>query len=276
MDVLWPHPALMITSLWTGPCATGWRITQLNISGSWEALKCHVRPFQTAYISVVCALNDLQRIPDVSSSSMGQGAFMLDEGPVGLSTALWWQLICVEQKWWTLCAVTSRYHLNNIINLVIVPLHEQHRPNFILMEYNAPACRCCIIRERLLKTGDSNGVTCAVFRAGNSGAHCLQPWIPNKTCRIGWVAMYSQPQCPLGKVGCHVPAGDIRHKGLMNNMRNYGTRNIIRTLTFCCVIPTTVVISIHCLRWGNHRCMLLKIPTFQYDIVAVWTDLWFP
>ena len=34
---------------------------------------------------------------------------------------------------------TSLYYLNNIINPVIVPLHEQHRPNFIFMDDNAPA-----------------------------------------------------------------------------------------------------------------------------------------
>ena len=35
--------------------------------------------------------------------------------------------------------VTSLYYLNNIINPVIVPLHEQHRPNFIFIDNNAPA-----------------------------------------------------------------------------------------------------------------------------------------
>ena len=49
--------------------------------------------------------------------------------------------------------VTSLYYLNNIINPVTVPLHEQHRPNFIFMDDNAPAHRGLIIRERLLETG---------------------------------------------------------------------------------------------------------------------------
>ena len=49
--------------------------------------------------------------------------------------------------------VTSPYYLNNIINPVIVPLHEQHRPNFIFMDDNAPAHRGRIIGERLLETG---------------------------------------------------------------------------------------------------------------------------
>ncbi len=49
--------------------------------------------------------------------------------------------------------VTSQYYLNNIINPVIVPLHEQHRPDFIFMDDNAPAHRGCIIRERLLEAG---------------------------------------------------------------------------------------------------------------------------
>uniref|UniRef100_A0A671VKC8 HTH cro/C1-type domain-containing protein n=1 Tax=Sparus aurata TaxID=8175 RepID=A0A671VKC8_SPAAU len=49
--------------------------------------------------------------------------------------------------------VTSPYYLDNIINPVIVPLYEQHRPNFIFMDDNAPAHRGHIIRERLLETG---------------------------------------------------------------------------------------------------------------------------
>ena len=49
--------------------------------------------------------------------------------------------------------VTNPYYLNNIINPVIVPLHEQHRPNFIFMYDNAPAHSGRIIRERLLETG---------------------------------------------------------------------------------------------------------------------------
>ncbi len=49
--------------------------------------------------------------------------------------------------------VTSQYYLNNIINPVIVPLHEQHRPDFIFMDDNAPAPRGHIIRERLLQAG---------------------------------------------------------------------------------------------------------------------------
>ena len=50
--------------------------------------------------------------------------------------------------------VTSPYYLNNIINPVIVPLHDQHRANFIFMDDNAPAHRGCIIREQLLETGE--------------------------------------------------------------------------------------------------------------------------
>ncbi|KAL1277231.1 hypothetical protein QQF64_023904 [Cirrhinus molitorella] len=36
---------------------------------------------------------------------------------------------------------------------VIVPLHEQHRPDFIFMDNNAQAHRDPIIREQLLETG---------------------------------------------------------------------------------------------------------------------------
>ncbi len=48
-------------------------------------------------------------------------------------------------------SVTSQYYLNNIINPVIVPLHEQHRPDFIFMDDNVPAPQGHIIRERLLE-----------------------------------------------------------------------------------------------------------------------------
>uniref|UniRef100_A0A673MIV3 Tc1-like transposase DDE domain-containing protein n=1 Tax=Sinocyclocheilus rhinocerous TaxID=307959 RepID=A0A673MIV3_9TELE len=34
-----------------------------------------------------------------------------------------------------------------------MPLHEQHRPDFIFMDDNAPAHRGRIIRERLLEAG---------------------------------------------------------------------------------------------------------------------------
>ena len=49
--------------------------------------------------------------------------------------------------------VTSPYYLNNIINAMTLPLHEQYRPNFIFMDDNAPAHRGRIIRERLFETG---------------------------------------------------------------------------------------------------------------------------
>ncbi len=49
--------------------------------------------------------------------------------------------------------VTRQYYLNNIINLVIVPLHEQHRPDFIFMGDNTPAYQGQIIMERLLEAG---------------------------------------------------------------------------------------------------------------------------
>ncbi len=115
------------------------------------------------------------RVPDHTTRHRHhrQGAFVLDEEPVGLSAVLWWKSIHIEQKWWlpTLLSgvkvwtevssqyrtvngtVTSQYYLNNIINPVIVPLHEQHRPDFIFMDDNAPAHRVHIIRERLLEAG---------------------------------------------------------------------------------------------------------------------------
>ncbi len=49
--------------------------------------------------------------------------------------------------------VTSQYYLNNIINPVIVPLHEQQRPDFIFMGDNTPAYQGQIIMERLLEAG---------------------------------------------------------------------------------------------------------------------------
>ncbi|KAK7881405.1 hypothetical protein WMY93_029814 [Mugilogobius chulae] len=101
-----------------------------------------------------------------SSSCMDQGAFTLDEGPGeryasatvvtrrafgGGGVTVWAEV----SSWYrtALHFVTSPYYLNNIINPVIVPLHEQHRPNFIFMNDNAPANRGRIIRERLLETG---------------------------------------------------------------------------------------------------------------------------
>lgn len=44
-----------------------------------------------------------------------------------------------------------KHYLNNII----VPLHEQQRPNFILIDDNAPAHGGPIISERLLETEGS-------------------------------------------------------------------------------------------------------------------------
>lgn len=50
--------------------------------------------------------------------------------------------------------MTSWYYLNYlIINRVIVPLHEEHRPDFIFMDNSAPAHRGHIIRKQLLEVG---------------------------------------------------------------------------------------------------------------------------
>ncbi|MEQ2215842.1 hypothetical protein XENOCAPTIV_006675 [Xenoophorus captivus] len=49
--------------------------------------------------------------------------------------------------------VTSPYYPNNIIKPVFVFQLEQHRPNFIFMNDNAPAYQGRIIREWLLETG---------------------------------------------------------------------------------------------------------------------------
>lgn len=56
----------------------------------------------------------------------------------------WWcyslgRWVCSIQNCPVNGTVTSRYYLNNIINPVIVPLHEQHRPDFILMDDNVLA-----------------------------------------------------------------------------------------------------------------------------------------
>ena len=54
----------------------------------------------------------------------------------------------------TLCElyIHEPIYLNNIINPVSVPLHEQHMLNFIFMDNNALFIEV-IIRERLLETG---------------------------------------------------------------------------------------------------------------------------
>ena len=49
--------------------------------------------------------------------------------------------------------VTSWLYLNNIINPVIVPLHEQQRPDVIFMDNNASAYQDQIIRGWLLEAG---------------------------------------------------------------------------------------------------------------------------
>ena len=41
--------------------------------------------------------------------------------------------------------VTIQYYLSNIIYPIIIPLHKQHRPEFILVDDNAPACRALVI-----------------------------------------------------------------------------------------------------------------------------------
>ena len=48
--------------------------------------------------------------------------------------------------------VSSPYYLDNIINPVIVPLYEQHRPNFIFMDYSAraPAIRSLLSKSLLV------------------------------------------------------------------------------------------------------------------------------
>jgi len=102
-----------------------------------------------------------------SSSCMGHEALMLDKEPMLLSDESWFItsrnhkafgdikpmlspdeviqsgqvcLVNTEQTY-TLWVVLwkSQYYLNNGIITVIVPLHRQHRPDFIFMDDNAPA-----------------------------------------------------------------------------------------------------------------------------------------
>ncbi|MEQ2315894.1 hypothetical protein AMECASPLE_027123 [Ameca splendens] len=78
--------------------------------------------------------------------------------------SLWWWCYSVDRCVWskqnclTLCEWYSDdpYYLNNIINIVIAPLHEQHKANFNFMDDNAPADR--IIGERHWRLGTSNGL----------------------------------------------------------------------------------------------------------------------
>ncbi len=52
----------LTASLWTVPSGTGlWMpLISRHVWWKWEAPECHVRPFETAYISMVCVLDDLQ------------------------------------------------------------------------------------------------------------------------------------------------------------------------------------------------------------------------
>uniref|UniRef100_A0A3B3QRZ8 Transposase Tc1-like domain-containing protein n=1 Tax=Paramormyrops kingsleyae TaxID=1676925 RepID=A0A3B3QRZ8_9TELE len=78
-------------------------------------------------------------VGDVKESAVRQPLFSPDEALVVVVLVL----AGVSSQYRTALhfvngTVTSPHYLNNIINPVIVPLHEQHRPNSIFMDDNAP------------------------------------------------------------------------------------------------------------------------------------------
>ena len=50
-------------------------------------------------------------------------------------------------------AVTNQYYLSNIINPIVISLHKQHRPYFILADDNAPGHRARVIILLLWEAG---------------------------------------------------------------------------------------------------------------------------
>ena len=49
--------------------------------------------------------------------------------------------------------VTIQYYLSNIFNPIIIPMHKQHRPEFLLMDDKAAAHHVRIIIAQLWKAG---------------------------------------------------------------------------------------------------------------------------
>jgi len=143
--------------------------------------------------------------------------------------------------------MTSPYYPNNIINPVIVPLHEQHGPNFIFMDNNGTFSG---------DWGTSNRVACTFSR-------------PESHRRpIG----SAEPPCKPLVSGCHASADNKstceQHETSLSSC-NWCSRayKVIETLTFFVVVYPPMLlafVAINCLRWGNHQCMLLlKCPTFM-------------
>ena len=49
--------------------------------------------------------------------------------------------------------MTIQYNVSNIINPIFIPLHKQHRPEFILMDGKAAPHHVCIIVVQIWKAG---------------------------------------------------------------------------------------------------------------------------
>ena len=228
VDVLWPHPVLMTATLWTldDECFS---TPGTNKEGERHPIvrSDYFKPFT----SVWSVLDDLHRYLTTPKAQTSRSAFTLDEGPVDLRAVLWLKSIHAEQKrcWrrqgelhqpllspafggggvtvWTEVSRTVLHfvngtvtspHLNNIINPVIVPLHEQHRPNVIFTDDRAPAHRG---HHQWTAVGDwclSNGTTWIHWKPVRSAESCRGSKLCTRTSTT-W-------GCPSTTVGSHASA----------------------------------------------------------------------
>ncbi len=119
-------------------------------------------------------------------------------------------------------SVTSQYYLNNIINPVIVPLHEQHRPDFIFMDDNVPAPQGPHHQGTACwRRGTSNGVACTFSRPNpienlwDQLSRCVEG------CNPAPQNLSDLRTAPSRRVGCHASADNKstceQHEALLSS-----------------------------------------------------------
>ncbi len=123
-----------------------------------------------------------------------------------------------------------------------MPLHEQHRPDFIFMDDNAPAPRGHIIRERLLEA---------------------------RVPQMEWPALSSDLN-PTENLWDQLSRRAEGRNPAPQNLRSLREAlqeewDAMPHATFFVVVYPPLLlafVSINCLRGRNYHCMLLKCPTF--------------